>query len=66
MSVFFHELPFGIYLYRTQYDRSRRDKYFAISSHDILDTESELFEIEGLHEIIIGSERKSLDLICLL
>ena len=34
--------------------------------HDILDTKSEFLEVEWLHEIVISSERESLDLVYLL
>jgi hypothetical protein len=34
--------------------------------HDILDTQAELLKVKWLHEIVISTERESLDLIDLL
>lgn len=41
--------------------RSWESYGWSLSFRDIFDTESELFEIAGFHEVVISSERESLD-----
>ena len=61
ISRFLHGFCTEIYMYISEIKSIRRNNCFLISTssvpfHDILDTQGELCEIDGFHEIIIRSE----------